>query len=76
MHEKKVMIVIIMVIVMVYQLLGEIKARGKLLIDSASGKKYYNAVITIKRAEVLIECEKKYSSPSMNLMPPNRQKLR
>jgi len=76
MHEKKAMIVVIMVIVMVYHLLGEIKARGKLSIASASGEKYYDVVITIKQAEIMIECEKKIFQPFNEFDAPKQAKIK
>jgi hypothetical protein len=75
MQTKRKPIMIIMVIILLTgQLLGDIKAAGKLLIPTAKGNKPYNAVIIITRALVRIECEKKIFQP-FNLDAPKQQRL-
>jgi hypothetical protein len=69
--------VIIMVIIMVAgQLLGEIRAAGKLLIPTAKGEKQYDAVITITRAEIMIECAKKIFQPFNEFDVPKQAKIK
>lgn len=76
MHEKKVMIVIIMVIVMVYQLLGEIKAAVKLLITTANGEKPYNCVMIISKSEISLECDKKIFQLFNEFETPKQSKIK
>jgi hypothetical protein len=54
-------LLIVMVIILVGQLLGEItSATGELLIPTAEGKgKPYRGIITITETEILIECQEK-----------------
>jgi hypothetical protein len=51
-----------------------IKIPAKLLIPTAAGQKPYKAVITITRAVVRIDCEKKIFQP-FNLDTPRQQQL-
>ena len=61
MRARRKMVLSVIVIILVGQLSGEIKsAAGKILIPTAEGKeKHYRGVITITRAEILIECQEK-----------------
>lgn len=57
-RRRKPGIMALVIILVVSNLLG-IKAAGKLLIPTAGGEKSYRGVITITRAEIKIECDKK-----------------
>ena len=76
MQAKRKTMIIMVIILFTGQLIGEIKAAGKLLIPTANGKKLYNAVITIKRAEVMIECEKKIFQPLNEFDVPKQAKIK
>ena len=52
----RIKLLIVMIILGACHLLGEIKLTGKLLFPTAKGEKQYDAVITITRAEILIDC--------------------
>ncbi|UCH92933.1 MAG: hypothetical protein JSV88_21930 [Candidatus Aminicenantes bacterium] len=68
--------IIIMVFVMACQLSGEIKAAGKLLIPGAgSGEKSYKGVLTITRAVIRIECDKKIFQPFNQFDAPKQERL-
>jgi hypothetical protein len=75
MRARRKMVLIVMVIVLGGQLLGNIKVTGRLLIPTAEGQKPYKAVMVITRAVVRIECEKKIFQP-FNLDAPTQQRLK
>ncbi|MGD2086066.1 MAG: hypothetical protein PVH61_07775 [Candidatus Aminicenantes bacterium] len=78
MRARQKPILIIMVIILVGQLLGEVKAAaGKLLIPTAEGKeKPYRGAITITRAEILIECQEKIFQLFNDSNAPKQAKIR
>lgn len=73
---KKSFIIIIVIILLTGQFLGEIKVTGKLLILTADGKKSYDAVITITQAEIMIECVKKIFQPFNVFEAPLQAKIK
>jgi hypothetical protein len=74
--EMKPIMIIMVIILLTGQLLGDIKATGKLLIPTAKGNKPYNAVIIITRAVVRIECEKKIFKPFNEFDAPKQARLK
>jgi hypothetical protein len=76
MQVKRKTMVVMVIILFTGQLIGGIRAAGKLLIPTANGEKLYNAVITIKRAEVMIECEKKIFQPFNEFDAPRQAKIK
>jgi hypothetical protein len=72
-----VLIVIVIVIILACQLLGEVKAAaGKLLIPTAGGEKPYNCVMVITRAGIEIECALKIFQPFNQFDAPKQTKIR
>ena len=63
MRARRKMVLIVMVIVLVGQLLGNIKVTGRLLIPTAGGEKPYNCVMVITQAGIEIECALKIFQP-------------
>ncbi len=59
MHRWKPGVATLVIVLLASHLLGQIKAAGKLLIPTAGGRKSYKGIITITRAEIKIECDKK-----------------
>jgi hypothetical protein len=77
MQAGKKSIMIFMVIIMVAgHLLGEIKAVGNLLILTAKGEKRYEVIITVTRAEIMIECAKKIFQPFNEFDAPRESKIK
>ena len=74
MRAGRKMVLIVIFIILVGQLLGNIKVTGRLLIPTAEGQKPYKAVMVITRAVVRIECDKKIFQP-FNLDAPRQQRL-
>lgn len=70
------LLIVMMIILGVSQLLGEIKLTGKLLIPTAKGEKQYDAVITITRAEIMIECAKKIFQSFNEFDVPKQARLK
>ena len=69
-------VIIIMMIVGACQLLGEIKAAGRLLIPTATGEEPYKCVIVIKQTEILIECDRKIFQLFNHFDAPKRETLK
>jgi hypothetical protein len=66
----------IMSILMVFQLFGDIKVTGELLIPTAGGgEKSYKGVLTITRALISIECDKKIFQPFNEFEAPKQKRL-
>lgn len=64
MRARRKPTLIVMIFLLVGQLLGHIKITGKLLIPAAiGGVKSYKGVLTITRAKIRIECNKKIFQP-------------
>jgi hypothetical protein len=77
MKIKREMGVVIMVIIMAYQLFGDVRADGELLIPTAEGKiKPYKGIITITQAEILIECKEKIFQLFNEDNAPKQAKIR
>lgn len=77
MSTKRKVVLVIMIIILTGRLLGEIKAAGKLLIPTSEGKeKSYRGVITITRAEILIECQAKIFQPLNDFEAPKKSCLK
>jgi hypothetical protein len=75
-------VLIVMIIILVSQLLGEneaaaaIKVTGKLLIPTTGGgEKSYKGVLTITRAKIRIECDKKIFQPFNEFDAPRQERL-
>jgi len=65
-----------MIILLVGQLLGNLKITGKLLIPTATGgEKSYKGVLTITRAKIRIECDQKIFQPLNELDAPRQARL-
>lgn len=82
MRARRKPVLIVMVIILVGQLLWEIEAAaaikvtGKLLIPNAGGReKSYNCVLTITRALIRIECDKKIFQPFNEFDAPRESRL-
>jgi hypothetical protein len=76
--ERKPILIIMVIILLTGQLLGQIKAKaaGKLIITTANGEKPYDAVITMTRAEIMIECAKKIFQPFNEFDAPKQAKIK
>jgi hypothetical protein len=74
--QKKTIMIIMVIILLTGQILGDIKAAGKLLIPAAAGEKQYDAVITITQAEIMIECVKKIFQPFNEFDAPKQAKIK
>jgi hypothetical protein len=72
----RVKLLIVMTIILASQLLGEIKAGGKLLIPTATGEKPYKCVMVITRAEIRLECDKRIFQPFNQFDTPKQAKLK
>lgn len=69
-------VLIIMVIILAGQLLGYIKVTGKLLIPAAiGGEKSYNGILTITRALIRVECDKKIFQTFNEFDTPRQSRL-
>lgn len=75
MHKEKIILFVMVMIFVTGQLSGEIKAAGKLLIPTAKGEYQYDAVITITRAEIGIECALKIFQPFNQFDAPKKAKI-
>jgi len=78
MEARRKSILIIMIIILAGQLLGEIRSvAGELLIPNAKGERNsYKGFITITQSEILIECQEKLFSPFNESGTPKQSKLR
>jgi hypothetical protein len=77
MRARRKPVLIAMVIILVAQLLGEVKtATGKLLIPTAAGEKPYNCVMVITPAEIGIECTMKIFQPFNQFGTPRQAKIK
>lgn len=76
MRARRKPILIVMVIILACQLLGEVKAAaGKLLIPTAGGEKPYNCVMVITLAGIEIECASKIFQPFNQFDTPKQAKI-
>ena len=78
----RIKLLIAMTLILIGQICGEIKittevkATGKLLIPTASGKKPYKSVIVITQAEIRLECDRKIFQPFNEFDTPKQAKIR
>lgn len=77
MRVRRKPVLIIMIIILVGQLLGEVKAAaGKLLIPTAAGEKPYNCVMVITQTGIEIECALKIFKPFNQFDAPKQAKIK
>ena len=69
-------LLIVMTIILASQLLGEIKADGKLLIPTATGEKPYKCVMVITQVEIRLECDKKIFKLFNHFDAPKQARLK
>jgi hypothetical protein len=76
MRARRKPTLIVMIILLMGQLLGNIKITGKLLIPAAiGGEKSYKGILTITRAKIRIECDKKIFQPFNEFEAPRQSRL-
>jgi hypothetical protein len=75
-NKKRRCIMTLVILFMAGYALGQVKAAGKLLIPTADIKKPYQAVITITRAEIVIECQEKIFQLFNKFKAPKHRKIR
>lgn len=82
MRDRRRPFLVVMIIIVVGQLLGgskaaaAIKITGRLLIPIAKGKqRSYRGVLTITRAKIRVECDKKIFQPLNEFTAPKQKRL-
>ena len=76
MRARRKPTLIVMIILLVGQLLGNIKITGKLLIPTTGGgEKSYKGVLTITRAKIRIECDQNIFQPFNEFNAPRKARL-
>ena len=74
-RRRKPGIFVLVIILVVSNLLGQVKTAGKLLIPTARGKKSYKGIITITPEEIGIECDKKIFRSFNEFEAPKQAKI-
>ncbi|UCH93988.1 MAG: hypothetical protein JSV88_27480 [Candidatus Aminicenantes bacterium] len=74
--KRKPIMIFMFIIMLLGQILGEIRAVGKLLIPGANGEKQYDTVITFTQAEIMIKCTKKIFQPFNEFDTPKQSKIK
>ncbi|MGD2090030.1 MAG: hypothetical protein PVH61_27890 [Candidatus Aminicenantes bacterium] len=76
MRARRKPTLIVMIILLVGQLLGNIKITSKLLMPTTGGgEKSFKGVLTITRAKIRIECHKKIFQPFNEFDAPRQSRL-
>ena len=73
--KGKMSVIVLVMVFMTGQLLGEINAAGKLLIPTAAGEKPYTCVILVTKAAIEIECNKNIFQPFNQFDAPKQAKI-